>query len=240
VVEFVQNKSAEYKSKFNALIPENIVKGPFEVHLTFDCTHNTKHIIDKLEKSCQNTRYEMIFVELINYENKENLRQLIVSSHYDGEYPSIVKQIEEQAYKHFKGFNIIRIKIKSLISNEGVPQSDLEKQLFWNDKTNYCEFRYKIPLKLDFQGEKIRNIRDIRRLCLKSPSKLRLSRETFMQTHTKDLQLMITRCLFDVGRGNALGKCDEIVEYMTRNRFPPLQVIQEFIVYDTNIEFDKY
>jgi len=238
VVKFVQNKSAEYKSKFNALIPENIVKGPFEVHITFDCTSDIEHVIDKLEKSCQNTRYKMIFIEWINYEDKENLRQLMVSSHYDGEYPSIVKQIEEEAYKHFKDFNIIRIKIKSLISNEGVPQSDLEKQLFWNYKKNYFEFRYKIPLKEDLKGKKLQILRDIRQLHFKSPSVLRLSRKVFTETRIKGLQLMITRCLFDVGRGNALKKHDEIVKYLTKKDFPLLKVIQEFIIYDTNIEFD--
>jgi len=74
-------------------------------------------------------------------------QQLIVSSQYNGEYPSIVKQIEDEAYRHFKNFNIIRIKIKSLASNEGVPKNDFDKELFWNDKTNYFEIRYKMLFK---------------------------------------------------------------------------------------------
>jgi hypothetical protein len=80
--------------------------------------------------------------------------QLIVSSHYHGEYPSIVKDIEEEVYKYFHDFHIIFITIQSLLSNEGVPQSDFEQQLFSNSTTNYFEFRYKVSLEKGIQRKK--------------------------------------------------------------------------------------
>ncbi|CAF5072616.1 unnamed protein product, partial [Rotaria sp. Silwood1] len=52
--------------------------------------------------------------------------QLITSSSYCDEYSSIVKQIEEKVHEHFKQFNIIHIKIKTLASSEGVPQTDID------------------------------------------------------------------------------------------------------------------
>jgi hypothetical protein len=236
VAEFLRQKIAEYKSKFNALMPENIVRGTFEVNITFDCTEDAEHVIDKLKKVCRNTKYKIVFVQWMKYhEEKENCRELMVLSHYKGEYPSIVKQIEDEAYQHFQDFEITGMKIKSSISNEGVPQSDLEKQSFWNDITNYFELRYKVPSKEDPEGEKITHLRDMYSTSFKNRNDVRLSQKAFMKKPKRDRQYMLTICLSDVGRGTAFVKNDEIVKYLTRNKFPPLKVIREFIVYDTNV-----
>ncbi|CAF4445984.1 unnamed protein product, partial [Adineta steineri] len=64
VLDFIAKKSTEYKSKLDLLVPTNAVKGTFEAHVTFDCTHNTVEVIEKLKKACENTKYKIIFIDL--------------------------------------------------------------------------------------------------------------------------------------------------------------------------------
>ena len=40
------------------------------------------------------------------------------------------EQIKKEAHQHFQDFNILRIKMKSSASNEGVPQPHIDKKLF--------------------------------------------------------------------------------------------------------------
>jgi len=235
VLNFIRDKSAEYKSKLNAIVPTT-VKGTFEAHITFDCTHNTEKYIENLKKVCENTKYKIIFINLNINRKEDKLQQLMTSSYHCGEYLSIVKQIEEEAYKHFKDFNIIRIKIESLASNEGVPQTDTEKRILWNDESNYFEFHYKVLVKNGGKKDKLQELQDICQRSYRFP--LHLSHNAFQQLDEKNFHYMITMRLFDVGRDNAFIRNDEVVKYLTDSKFPPLKVVREFIVHDSYIELD--
>ncbi|CAF4324333.1 unnamed protein product, partial [Rotaria sordida] len=152
VVEYVHKKSIEFKSKLDVLVPTNIIKGTFKVHITFGCKSNSEQVIENLKKTCEKTKYKIAFIQLYADKKKNNLQQLIAFSYYHGEYPSIVQEIEKEIHEQFKNFNILRIQIKSLASNEGIPQINIDKELFWNEKTYYFEFHYRIVLKHELDG----------------------------------------------------------------------------------------
>ncbi|CAF4969530.1 unnamed protein product [Rotaria sp. Silwood1] len=236
VFNLVDKLSIEYKAKLDSLVPTNIIKGTFEAHVTFDCSYNTEEIVEKLEKACENTQYKIIFIDSATQQLEDEHIQLITSSSYSGEYPSIVKQIEKEVHEHFKQFNIKRIKIKSLASNEGVPQTDIDKRLFWSKKTYYFEFHYKILVKKGRGENKLNKLRTIcqsnRKFCL------RASYNAFKQLDQKHFHYTVTTRLFDSDREKAFKSNDAIVEYLTKNNFPPLETVSEFIVYDTHIELD--
>ncbi|CAF3734047.1 unnamed protein product [Rotaria sp. Silwood1] len=237
VLNFVQDLSTQYKAKLDSLVPTNIVKGTFEAHVTFECSHDTQNVIEKLKKTCEKTKYKIIFIDLDTNQQHDKLQQLMTSSYHCGEYPAIVKQIEEEVYKQFQDFNIIRIKIESLASNEGVPQTDIDKKLFWDKETNYFEFHYKVLIEKDSKGQKLAKLRNI---CQSNGRfHLHVSRNAFKQLDETNFHYMITMRLFDVGRENAFKNSDEVIEYLTKNNFPPLKVVREFIVYDTHIELDS-
>jgi len=161
----------------------------------------------------------------------------MTSSYHTGEYPLIVEQIEEEAFKYFKNFNIIRIKIESLASNEGVPKIDVEKRLFWNGESNYFEFHYKILVK---NGGKKDNLKELEDICRSNYRyKLHLSHNAFQQVDEKNFHYMITMRLFDNGRDNAFAINDEVVQLLTNKKFPPVKVVREFIVHDSYIELDQ-
>jgi hypothetical protein len=234
VLEFIREKSNEHKSKLDALVSTTNVKGTFEAHITFDCTHNTEDVIEKLKTTCEKTKYKIIFIDLETDQKKQQRRQLMTSSYHCGEYPSVVEQIEDEAYKHFGDFNIVRIKIESLASNEGLPETDLDKKLFWDIKTNYFEFHYKVLIKSHGKEDKLQRLQN---LC-RYPHKLHLSRNAFKETDENNFHYLITMRLFDVGRENAFMMNDSVVDFLTENNFPPLKVVREFVVYDNYIELD--
>ncbi|CAF1495001.1 unnamed protein product [Rotaria sp. Silwood1] len=234
VVEYVRKKSAEFKSKLDALVPTNIIKGTFKVYITFDCKRNSEQVIEKLKKTCQNTKYKIAFIQLCADQKKKNLQQLIAFSYYHGEYPSIIEQIERKVHEQFKDFNILRIQIKSLASNEGVPQTNIDKQLFWNEKSYYFEFHYRIILKRELDGDFLKLLQ--KRCESNSTYKLYLSPYAFKQIDHKKFHYIIIMRLFDVGRDGAIQMNYNVVKYDKGILCLPSNVEPEFIVYDTNMD----
>ncbi|CAF3729597.1 unnamed protein product [Rotaria sp. Silwood1] len=234
VVEYVRKKSAEFKSKLDALVPTNIIKGTFKVYITFNCKRNSEQVIEKLKKTCQNTKYKIAFIQLCADQKKKNLQQLIAFSYYHGEYPSIIEQIERKVHEQFKDFNILRIQIKSLASNEGVPQTNIDKQLFWNEKSYYFEFHYRIILKRELDGDFLKLLQ--KRCESNSTYKLYLSPYAFKQIDHKKFHYIIIMRLFDVGRDGAIQMNYNVVKYDKGILCLPSNVEPEFIVYDTNMD----
>ncbi|CAF3734031.1 unnamed protein product [Rotaria sp. Silwood1] len=237
VADFVRIKSVELKSRLDSLIPTNIIQGSFRAQITFDCSNNIEKIMKKLQKQCENTKYKILCIGLKEKGENEKNRQLMTSSYHCGEYPAIVKQIEEEVYKQFQDFNIIRIKIESLASNEGVPQTDIDKKLFWDKETNYFEFRYRILVR---KNDEEQNLTKLRNICRSNRRfHLQISYNALKQPDETDSTYTVKMHLFDVGRENAFKNNDEVIEYLTKNNFPSLKVVREFIVYNTYINYDN-
>jgi hypothetical protein len=203
-------KSSEFKSRLDTLVPTNIIKGTFEAHITLACT---EQVIHKLKIACENTKYQ------VNNDTSE----VTITSTYHGEYPLIVKQIEEEIYQHFPDFNIRRIKIESLVSNEGIPHTFIDKKLFWN-RTNYFKFCYTAQSEKDRKGEKFQKLINIYQ------SKYKLNADLSRNDS------IYTLSLFNVGREKAFQIDNEILEYSIKNNFPLSNIKQTFIIYDTCTE----
>ncbi|CAF2980554.1 unnamed protein product [Rotaria sp. Silwood2] len=237
VVEFVRTKSDEFKSRLDALVPTNNIKGIFEAQITFDCTQNTEKVIEKLKQLCDNTKYNLLLIQLDTKQGNKKLQQLMTSSFHCGEYQSIVQQIKEEAHQHFQEFNIVRIKIKSSTSNEGVPQTDIDMKLFWNKIRNYFEFNYHVSLESDHKGESLRKF--INQCQTNYRLNSQLSRTVIKQINEKNFHHRITMDLFHIGRRRAFEINDEIVEYSTQNNFPSPEITSSFTIYDSFSELDQ-
>ncbi|CAF1324846.1 unnamed protein product [Rotaria sordida] len=237
VVEFVRAKSDEFKSRLDTLVPTDNITDTFEAQITFDCTQNPEQVIEKLKRACENTKYNLLLIQLDTKQGNKRLQQFMTSSFHCGEYPSIVQQIKEEAHQHFQEFNIIRIKIKSSTSNECIPQKDIDMKLFWNKGRNYFEFNYHLSLKNDPQGEQLK------KLINKCQSNYRLNSQVsfnvIKQINEKNFHHRITMDLFRVGRKRAFEINDEIVEYSTRNDFPSPEITYGFVLYDSLSELNQ-
>ncbi|CAF4163631.1 unnamed protein product [Rotaria sp. Silwood2] len=161
----------------------------------------------------------------------------MTSSFHCGEYQSIVQQIKEEAHQHFQEFNIVRIKIKSSTSNEGVPQTDIDMKLFWNKIRNYFEFNYHVSLESDHKGESLKKF--INQCQTNYRLNSQLSRNVIKQINEKNFHHRITMDLFHIGRRRAFEINDEIVEYSTQNNFPSPEITSSFTIYDSFSELDQ-
>ncbi|CAF4307128.1 unnamed protein product, partial [Adineta steineri] len=232
VAEFVNLKSIEFRSKLDVLVPTNIIKGSFEAMITFDCNNNN---IENLEKLCNNTKYKLILIHAGIDQDKNKSEQLIVSCQYHGEYPLIIRQIEQEIYHDFQDFNIVRLQIESLVSNEGVPEGFTERKLFWN-RSNYFIFYYLIPLEKDGKGENLKKIVNTYRSKHRFNSdNIDLLHNEFKQINNENLHYISIMRLFNVGREKALVINDEIIENSNRNNLPLTLMKSSFIVYEKNI-----
>ena len=231
VLEFVGNESSKLKAQIDALVPTDIVRGTFEAHVTFDCTARRDEVIEQLKARCENSKFKLIFIQLDTSQQEEKGYQLMTSSYHTGEYPSILTKIEDEVNEHFKDFNIIRIKIESLASNEGVPETSFHKKLFWDRHSTYFEFHYKVLVK--------NNIDELRRAVRQVTFfALHVSRNAFKTIDKDQAHFMITMRDFRHGRHQAFKQNEEVIEYLKMTKFPPLKVVREFVVYDSYVTLD--
>jgi hypothetical protein len=206
-------KSEEYKSMINELLPTNIIDGTFTVHMTVD-NNNIEHL-------CKRNQFKSSFIHL------ENCKQLMTTSYHVGTYPNIIQQMKTLS----TDLNIIRLKIKIAGSNNGVPENDIGKVLFWDKKTNYFEFHYTILVKSR------REFRKLKSLC--ESQTIYLSHNEFKKTSIDEMHYILTMRLFNVGRINAFKQNDYIIQHLTNNQFLPLKMESHFVVYDSNIDLDN-
>ncbi|CAF4035194.1 unnamed protein product [Rotaria sordida] len=101
---------------------------------------------------------DAICIHLNDDDDDDSIKQLITSSYHVGTYSDIVEQIKTLTDNIFNDFDIQRLKIKSLASNNGVPENDIDKLLFWNKKSNYFEFHYKIFIGSTNKLDKLKNL----------------------------------------------------------------------------------
>ncbi|CAF3516785.1 unnamed protein product [Rotaria sp. Silwood1] len=97
-----------------------------DIHYETSDSSNMDAVFNYFDKLSTEYKTKLNTLVLANVVKEDENVQLITSSSYCDEYSSIVKQIEEKVHEHFKQFNIIHIKIKTLASSEGVPQTDID------------------------------------------------------------------------------------------------------------------
>ncbi|CAF1248924.1 unnamed protein product [Adineta steineri] len=177
---------------------------------------------------CKINKYKNIFLHL---NNQNQSKQLIISFYHTGIYPDIIEQIQLLINTQFKDFNILRLKIKSLtLDNNGIPENDIDKLLFWNKKSSYFEFHYKILIK---STRELMKLKDLCRI-----QSLYLTHNAFKEISNNKMYYFVTMRLFDVGRIHALNQNDYIIQYSTVCNFSPLKIKKEFVIYDSDINFD--
>ncbi|CAM4819043.1 unnamed protein product [Rotaria magnacalcarata] len=171
-----------------------------------------------------------------NNEQNNTLSRLIALAHYDGEYPSIFKQVEQEIRDHFNNFLIKSIAIASLASDKCVPQTDMEFRLFWN-KNNCFEFYYKVLIGEDQQEEKLKQLQGLCRS--KTRFHLCLLPNVLEETNNKTFDYVLIMCLYGMGRNNAFEQSDKFVKYLKEKGFTPLDIVHQFIVCGKNFQIDE-
>lgn len=157
--------------------------------------------------------------------------QLITSTIHDGSYPTIVDQMKTLIDEKYQDCHTIRLQIKSLISNESVPASDIDKLLFWDKKSNYFQFNYKIHVKSKHQLKTLQNLCLIRGLLI-TTNKLKKSADD-------PIECTVIMRVFNMGKIRACDENNHVIGNLTYFAFPPVEIESYFVVYDSNIDLDN-
>lgn len=216
----MEEKSNQLKSKLDELVPTNNIKGTFKAYIKLDTAEKLK---------IMSTKYKFSYVQECTTKEENKIPELVAVAYYDGEYPSIVEKIISEAYKDFAGFHIKCIEITSLLTNEGVPQTALDFELFW-DKPPYSFYSYyKVLAEKDRNEEKLEQLRDT--LDHQHSDCILLSWDAFEETHNKTIHYIMRRIVSSGGKDEILKLSDQNVQYLREMNFTPIDIEHEFSVY---------
>ena len=112
-------------------------KGTFEAHITVKAVN--AELKRKFCLLCQKLNVNSVFIELTQGVTRS---QMMTASNHHGAFKDVLQKINQIAEKIVNAdFEVTRIKIEAMVSNQDIPVSDIEAQKL--PKSNYFEFHVK-------------------------------------------------------------------------------------------------
>jgi hypothetical protein len=222
-IDYIRAAGEQYKTMINELLPTDHIHGIFKVHITVDNEHSDKFL--------NISQANGIKTNSIYLPNAYQRKQLMTSRIHNGSYPALLEEMKTLISEKYQDCRITRLKIKSLMSNEKVPGSDIEKVLYWEKKSTYFEFHYKIRHCSRHSLELIKDL--CRKRCIS------FTCIVYKKLAESECYCIVTMRLFDVGKVRACRENDYIVRFLKKNWLEPFQVENHFVVYDSNIDLDN-
>jgi hypothetical protein len=208
------------------------VAGTFEAHIfctPLDPTHEDK---ERFVAACAAVSVKALCLGLA-YEGKGLVSVLQSTRYHDGADPSgPVANMLRDAEALSAHFEVVRLKMEAVATNEGVPQTDAEALAMPGD--TYFEYHLKIDAPVSPQNDEVlgRLARDLtRELDVKVPfscNNMRDKNQRFLNART-----------YGLGFASSSAVVRRIEEAVARQGLALSKIIREFIVFDTNKELDR-
>ncbi|MGB3636287.1 MAG: hypothetical protein WBA39_01650 [Rivularia sp. (in: cyanobacteria)] len=198
-------------------------KGTFEAHITVKVEKLA--LREKFKLICQNINVKCVFIELPEGVTRS---QPMTASYHHGTFSDVLQQINQIAQNIVNAdFEITRIKIEAMVSNQDIPISDIEAQRL--PKTNYFEFHVKAILSA------WENLEMLRKNCLQHDAYL--SANAFKIVDEKQ-ERFITMRVYGMGYKSAQQHFDNLLKLLKSKGFKLSQQQREYTVYDSNLNLD--
>lgn len=225
------------RSRLDLQIPKDPIRGEFRVYINFKSRTNMKAISEKLKRRGLSREYRLVSFRPSIESNSHRCQHLVAIGSYRGEHPSIVDRIRKHACEDFAGFPIVRMTIKSLASNEGVPSSDIDKRLYWEEPFHCFELHYHIS----FEHSSLENVarRLMKTFRMRPPLESSVSINSSKGVAEEKPQCWLKVSLFNVGRNAVSTVHERLLQIWSRRLCTPLAVEPEFIVYDKTEAINK-
>jgi hypothetical protein len=158
-------------------------------------------------------------------------QQLMTASYHIGSFSdvqAVAFRLSQALAK--QGYEVTRTKIEALMSNRGVPETDVEARRL--SEENYFEFHAKLKLPHDFDSDKLQ------RVALAHDAKM--SRNPFAVERGSGWQRrFVNMRIYGVGKATALARLDACLLALDEAGFMVERVIREYAVYDSNVALDR-
>ncbi len=199
-------------------------KGTFEAHISVSAGNRV--LKEKFNQLCQHLNLKCVFIQLPLGATRF---QPMTASYHHGAFKDVLQQINQIAQKIVNAdFEITRIKIEAMVSNQDIPISDIEAQQL--PKSNYFEFHVKAILSAD------ENLEVLRKYCLQYNA--HLSANAFKKLFNGKQQRFITMRVYGVGYKSAQQRFDNLLLHLKAKGYQLSQQQREYTVYDSNLNLD--
>ena len=200
-------------------------KGTFEAHITIKAVNS--ELKQNFSLLCQKLNVKSVFIELPKGVTR---CQMMTASYHHGAFKDVLQQINQIAEQIVNAdFEVTRIKIEAMVSNQDIPISDIKAQKL--SKSNYFEFHVKAILSAS------ENLEALKKYCLQHNA--HLSKNTFKKLIDGKQERFITMRIYGLGYKSAQTRFDNLILYLKSKGFKLSQQQREYTVYDTNLNLDN-
>jgi hypothetical protein len=216
-------------SKNPELMPA--ISDTFECHIFVAPLNPSEELQVKFAQICKEFGMRALNIGL-NFENTGIATVLQSTKYYKVSNPMIaVEKMIEDAKKLDEHFEVVRLKLESLATNDGVPQTDDEAKSIPGD----TYFEYHIKIKDAPATEESDNF--LKNLSYQLTQDLQI-RVPFSCNNLKDFQRFLNARTYELGFQNSFDKVKRIKAAVESKGYEIERIISEFIVYDTNKKLD--
>ena len=200
--------------------------GEFETHITVSLAHDRDEI-DRLQQWCIDRDLKFLYILL---DRGENRSQPMLTRRGRGNFADQLKIARNLSQILVaEGFDVVRIKIEATPWNHGVPSSDIEALA--HHSTRYFEHHVKLS---------IASTTDLLPLTeLTHRHSAHLSRNALPMRHDGCQERFVTQRCMNVGRIEAEQRLQILVVAIESLGYQPIDIISEFVVYDSNLALDR-
>jgi len=213
-----------------ALMPA--ISDTFEAHLFVGPLNPSVALQQEFVRFCKTIGLRALNLGL-NFETAGVNTVLQTTKYY--KVPSPLQALEEMisdAEKLSEKFEVVRIKLESLASNEGIPQTDQEAQAVPGD----TYFEYHLKLK-DMEINEA-NDEKLKQLSSQLSQALNI-KVPFSCNNLPHYQRFLNARTYKLGFKNSYALVDKVANAIHDNGFFIDRIVSEFIAYDTNKALDK-
>lgn len=208
------------------------VAGTFEAHVFCTPLDPSFEEKERFVSACDAVGIKALCLGLA-YEGKGIVSVLQSTRYHDGPDPSgPVANMLRDAEALSAHFEVVRLKMEALASNQGVPQTDAEARAMPGD--TYFEYHLKVDAPVSPENDEVleRLARELtRELDVKVPfscNNMRDKNQRFLNART-----------YGLGYASSSAVVQRVADAVERQGFALSKVIREFIVFDTNKELDR-
>lgn len=207
------------------------ISDTFECHIFVSPLNPSEELQTQFAQICKENGMRALNIGL-NFE-KAGIATVLQSTKYY-KVPNAMIAVEkmiEDAKKINEHFEVIRLKLESLATNDGVPQTDEEADNIPGD----TYFEYHIKIKDAPATEESDNV--LKKLSYQLTEDLQI-RVPFSCNNLKDYQRFLNARTYNLGFQNSFDKVKKIQAAVEKQGYEIERIISEFIVYDTNKKLD--
>lgn len=208
------------------------ISDTFEAHLFVGPINPSVELQQEFVRYCKTLGLRALNLGL-NFEHAGVNTVLQTTKYYKVKSPiQALEQMVSDAERLSEKFDVIRIKLESLATNEGIPQTDEEAHAIPGD----TYFEYHIKLK-DVEIN-VANDNKLKTLSANLTHQLNI-KVPFSCNNLPDYQRFLNARTYKLGFKNSYAIVQKIVDTITSNDYIIDRIVSEFIAYDTNKALDQ-